>query len=78
VRLIEPLTGRFGANREPEVGARAGLEALLGRKLGIDLSAGVRYALGDNLDGAEVGRYTDSIWSLRVGLTLYTGWLDGA
>jgi curli production assembly/transport component CsgG len=78
VRLIEPLTGRFGANREPEVGARAGLETLLGRKLGIDLSAGVRYALGDNLDGAEVGRYTDSIWSLRVGLTLYTGWLDGA
>ncbi len=76
VRLIDPLEGRFGANREPEVGARGGMEMLLGPRLGLDLSAGATYAPGDALDGVAVGRYADSIWSLRLGVTLYTGWLD--
>jgi hypothetical protein len=76
VRLIDPLEGRFGANREPEVGARGGMEMLLGPRLGLDLSAGATYVPGDALDGVAVGRYADSIWSLRLGVTLYTGWLD--
>jgi len=81
LRLIDPLDGRFGANRHPEAGLRAGFESLVGSlvgsRIGIDVSAGVRYSLRDDLDGVDVGRYTDSIWSLRLGLTVYTGWLDG-
>jgi hypothetical protein len=40
-------------------------------RLAIDASFGVDYALDDGLDGEDVGRYTDSLWSGRLGLTVY-------
>ena len=57
----------------PQVSPRAGVEVLVTHRLGLDLSAGTSYTLGDDFDDAVVGRYVDSIWHVRAGLTLYTG-----
>jgi curli production assembly/transport component CsgG len=65
---------RFGENLFPQVSARAGLEVLATPRLALDVSAGPSFALQDELDGAAVGRYDDSVWSATVGLTYYTGW----
>lgn len=70
----EPL--RFGENLFPQVSARLGTEVLVTPRLALDLSAGPSFVLQDELDGATLGRYDDSVWSATVGLTYYTGWLQ--
>jgi curli production assembly/transport component CsgG len=57
----------------PQVSPRAGVEVLITPRLGLDLSAGTSYTLGDDFDDVAVGRYVDSVWHVRAGLTLYTG-----
>ena len=65
---------RFGDNLFPQLGARVGVEVLATPRLGIDLSAGASYAFQDELDGVALGRYDDSVWGAKVGLTYYTNW----
>jgi curli production assembly/transport component CsgG len=65
---------RFGENLFPQLGARVGVEVLATPRLGVDLSAGAGYTLQDELDGVALGRYDDSVWSAKVGLTYYTNW----
>jgi curli production assembly/transport component CsgG len=67
---------RFGENLFPQVSARLGMEVLATPRLALGLSAGPSFALQDELDGAALGRYDDSVWSARIGLTFYTGWLQ--
>jgi curli production assembly/transport component CsgG len=57
----------------PQVSPRAGVEVLVTPRLGLDLSAGTSYTLGDDFDDVAIGRYVDSVWHVRAGLTLYTG-----
>jgi hypothetical protein len=65
---------RFGKNLFPQASVRVGLEVLATARLGVDLSAGASYAFYDELDGVALGRYDDSVWGARVGLTYYTSW----
>ena len=57
----------------PQVAPRVGLEAMLTPRLALDVSTGAHYTLGDDLDGVAVGRYEDSVWTVRAGMTVYTG-----
>lgn len=66
-----PFNYRFGTNAFVQGGASAGLEYMVSPRLGVSSALDVRYALSDEVDGASVGSYTDSIWRVDVGLTYY-------
>ena len=74
LRTRDPHTFSYGEDLLPQFSARGGVEVLVTPRVGLDLSAGTSYALYDELDGAELGRYDDSIWSAKIGVTFYTDW----
>jgi curli production assembly/transport component CsgG len=76
LRTRSPHALKFGTDLLPQVSARAGMEVLVGPRLGLDLSAGPSYTLHDQLDGAAQGRYDDSLWSATIGFTYYTNWFQ--
>jgi curli production assembly/transport component CsgG len=70
-----PFNYRFGDNAFPVAGGSVGFEIMPASRLGISAAFGTRYSFDDELDGASVGRYDDSIWRVDVGITYYTDWL---
>ena len=64
----------FGESLVPQFSGRFGFEALATPKLGLEVSIGANYAFYDTLDGVALGRYHDSLWSAKIGLTYYTNW----
>jgi len=55
----------------PTLGASAGFELAVAPQIGVTLAAHHTYALIDELDDVERGRYNDNAWSLRSGITFY-------
>jgi len=55
----------------PTAGASAGLEYMATPRLGISTAVDARFSFQDDFDGASVGRFTDSIWRLDVGVSYY-------
>ncbi len=55
----------------PYVSGAAGLEYMLTEGVGIHFSVRHRYALKDGLDGVQLGRYNDRVWSFGGGVTFY-------
>lgn len=52
--------------------AGAGIEYMLSRGAGFNIDYRFNYALNDGMDGVRAGRFNDSVWSLRMGITLYS------
>jgi curli production assembly/transport component CsgG len=67
----DPYTVRLGDTAFLQAGGSLGLEYMFTRWLGLSTSIGVQYAADDDLDGASVGSYHDTIWQADVGLTYY-------
>ncbi|WP_266204665.1 CsgG/HfaB family protein [Pontibacter kalidii] len=57
----------------PYVKAGAGMEYLLTRNIGLDVSLGSSYLLDDDLDEVEQGRFNDYFWTGKVGINFYLG-----
>ena len=74
LRTREPHALDYGEDLLPQLSARAGVEVLATPRLGLDLSVGTSYTLYDKLDGVALGRYDDSLWDAKLGLTYYTNW----
>lgn len=70
--LLSP-SGSGEWRRLLEGGGRLGVEYMFNSRFGLSTSFGVRYAASDNLDGASVGTYHDSVWEGSVGFTYYLG-----
>ena len=62
---------RFGETAFLLGGGGIGLEYMATPRLGLSGSLGVHYAATDDLDGAAVGTYHDSIWQADMSLTYY-------
>lgn len=71
VQSQDPHTFAYGDTFFPVGGGDVGIQVMANARLAIDASFGIDYALDDGLDGEDVGRYTDSLWSGRLGLTVY-------
>ena len=70
-----PNSFAWGDDLIPHASAGAGFELMTSDRLGIRACVQARYGLYDELDGASVGRYHDSVWGLDLGLTYYLpGW----
>lgn len=64
----------FGDNGfNPYVKAGLGMEYLLTRNIGIDISATSSYLLDDDLDDVEQGRFNDYFWTGKIGINFYLG-----
>jgi curli production assembly/transport component CsgG len=55
----------------PVVGGDVGMQVMATRRLAVDVSVGLDYALDDTVDGRAVGSYNDSLWGGSLGLTYY-------
>ena len=66
-----PFNYRLGETVFPTAGASAGIEYMLTPRIGVSTSFGARLSFQDDLDGASVGRYNDSIWRADVGISYY-------
>lgn len=66
-----PFTYRPGTTLFPIAGASAGIEYMVTPRLGVSAAVDARFSLRDDLDGASVGRYTDSVWRADVGVSYY-------
>ena len=75
VQSQDPYDYRFGDTAFPVAGGSVGFEYMPSEHVGVSAAFGTRFSADDALDGADVGRYHDSIWSVDVGLTYYTDWL---
>jgi outer membrane protein W len=71
VQSLFPYNYRFGKTAFLQGGVSLGAEYMFSNKLGISASVGARHAGADDLDGAAVGSYHDSIWQADLGLTYY-------
>lgn len=70
--IVQDWEGGFGNGLFPTVIGGAGVEYMLGRNLGLNVSYDFNYSLYDGLDGVKAGRFNDSVWSLKAGFTFYT------
>lgn len=57
----------------PYLKAGVGLEYLLTRNIGLDLSAASSYMLDDGLDEVAQGRFNDYYWTAKLGINYYFG-----
>jgi curli production assembly/transport component CsgG len=69
-----PFTFRPGDTLFPVAGASAGLEYMVTPRVGVSTALDARFSFRDDLDGASVGRYTDSILRVDVGVSYYLPW----
>lgn len=70
--MIQDWEGGFGSGVFPSVGAGAGVEYMLSRDVGFNVSYRFNYTLMDGLDGVKMGRLNDSVWSFQAGFRYYT------
>ena len=72
---MAPSTTVLGAGNElfPKIQYQIGLEYMMSKSTGINLSIGQDYSLTDRVDAVEQGRLNDYYWNGQVGLRFYFG-----
>lgn len=70
--LVQDWDGGMGDGVFATLAAGAGFEYMISRGAGFNLDYRFNYALQDGMDGVSAGRFNDSVWSLRMGITLYS------
>lgn len=62
-----------GSNEKyiPELNGTAGIEFMLKKDFGVNVSSNIGYLLSDKFDGSGAGRYNDFYWGVSIGLKIY-------